>query len=160
MLKADSSTLKSESELQSRTTAPMMPRAAAFLPIELSAWSIDTTEVPGKMWLSECSRLFLEPPCRGVIPSRAMARKSIGTSEHRRQVRAAIGEELLEQAAFSYPHRYSVSLLGGYLGEFPVLAEVANKASAAGAGLASPPRKAPQLLPSARVWMLGRHSPS
>src|SRR2546430_1689472 len=52
MLKADSSTLKNESEVQSSATPPMIPSVAAFRCTDWTALTIADTEVPGKTFFN------------------------------------------------------------------------------------------------------------
>ena len=56
MLKADSSTLKNESEVQRRATPPMIPSVAALFCTDRTALTIAETEVPGKTFFSSVTR--------------------------------------------------------------------------------------------------------
>ena len=80
MLNADSSTEKSESELQSRTAPPTIPSVAEFFWIECTAVRIVFSEVPGKARSSSWIRK-LDSPKRPASPSSDSARKSKGTNE-------------------------------------------------------------------------------
>jgi len=52
MLKADSRTLKSESEDHSSAAAPTIPRAVAWFWISRTVWTMLETELPGNARLS------------------------------------------------------------------------------------------------------------
>ena len=105
MLNADSSTLKSESEHQSRNEPPMMPSVAA-----LSLHGVDrastiwATELDGKIRCSsrdERARLVGpagKPEQREREEGQGQEREQREVGDHRREVRAAVGEELGEGA--------------------------------------------------------------
>ena len=166
MLKADSSTLKSESELQSRTTAAddaegggvvadgvermvdRHHRGAREDVVERVLEALPRLAVPGRT-----------PEQREGEKEHRHQREQGEVGDHRRQVGAAIGEKLLEQLAFSYTHRQSVSLLRGLPGKYLALGGVASRASANGLEPARPAsRDVRELLLSARVWTPSRHS--
>ena len=56
MLNADSSTLKSESDVQSSPTAPRIPSAVAWFWIARTAWTMLEIELPGNARLSSVTR--------------------------------------------------------------------------------------------------------
>ena len=80
MLNALSSTLKSDSDDQSRKAPPTRPRAVAFARIARTAFRIESTDVLGNVRAS--SRTKNEPwSAWWAAPSSASDRKSSGTKE-------------------------------------------------------------------------------
>src|SRR6478735_1342325 len=80
MLNALSSTLKNESDDQSRNAPPTMPSVVAFLWIPRTARRIESIEVLGNVF--ESSRTKNEPSSAWwTSPSSASERKSRGTNE-------------------------------------------------------------------------------
>ena len=100
MLNALSSTLKSESDDQSRNAPPTIPSAAALCLDRSHRVRIESSEVLGNVrWSSRTKNESGVGVVRG--PSRASERKSERhereqreVRDHRREVRAAVGEEL------------------------------------------------------------------
>ena len=80
MLNADSSTLKSESEVQPTKTAPITPRVAALSCTERTTLRMPSTELCGNALFNSVTRK-LDSSARPAKPSRASARKSSGTNE-------------------------------------------------------------------------------
>ena len=56
MLKADSRTLKSDSEVQSSAAPPRIPSAVACRSISRTVWTIDEIELPGNARFSSVTR--------------------------------------------------------------------------------------------------------
>ena len=80
MLNALSSTLKSESDDQSRNAAPTMPSAVALSWIACTALSTESSDVLGNVRCS--SRTKNDPESAwSAVPSSASDRKSSGTKE-------------------------------------------------------------------------------
>src|SRR6266511_2645904 len=80
MLKADSRTLKSESEVQPRKRPPTIPSVAALLWIERTTLRMLSTELVGTALFSSVTRK-LDSSARPAKPSSASARKRSGTNE-------------------------------------------------------------------------------
>jgi hypothetical protein len=80
MLNADSSTLNSDSDVQSTKAPPKMPSAAALSWIVETTATMLLTELPGKILLSSSTRT-LDSSARSVSPSNASARNRSGTKE-------------------------------------------------------------------------------
>ena len=102
MLNADSSTLKSESELQSSTTPPTMPRVAEFFWIERTASRIVCSERRREraLELVDQEARLVEAPGEAEQREREEQqrdeREQPEVRDHRREVRPAVGEELVE----------------------------------------------------------------
>jgi hypothetical protein len=82
MLKADSSTLKSESDVQSRNTPPIRPSVGALSRISLTTRTICEIDAEGRTFLSSVTR-YVDSSARPKRPRSASARKTSGTSESR-----------------------------------------------------------------------------
>src|SRR4029079_12367754 len=80
MLNADSSTLKSESDVHPTKTAPITPSVAALSWIERTTLRIPSTELDGNALFSSVTRK-LDSSARPPSPTRARARKRSGTKE-------------------------------------------------------------------------------
>src|SRR6186713_834065 len=80
MLNADSSTLKSEREVQPTNRAPITPIVAALSCTERTTLRIPSTELDGNALFSSVTRK-LDSSARPAKPSRARARKRSGTKE-------------------------------------------------------------------------------
>src|SRR4026208_642480 len=80
MLNADSSTLKSESEVQPTNRAPITPSVAALSCTERTTLRMPSTELDGNALFSSVTRK-LDSSARPAKPSRARARKRSGTKE-------------------------------------------------------------------------------
>src|SRR5215471_3409863 len=80
MLSADSSALKSESDDQSRPTAPMIPSAAALSCTWWTSLTMLSSEVPGKACFSSRTRKP-DASARCARPRSESARKTSGTND-------------------------------------------------------------------------------
>src|SRR5207247_3435206 len=80
MLNADSSTLKSESELQTRNAAPMIPSVAALSCTLRTSVTMSLTGASGSACLSSVTRK-LDSSARPVRPSSESARNVSGTND-------------------------------------------------------------------------------
>src|SRR5919199_3028465 len=80
MLKADSSTLKNESDVQIRAAPPMIPSAAAFRRTEFTRLTIRVIGTPGSVCLISLTRND-DSSARPVRPSSDSARNVSGTNE-------------------------------------------------------------------------------
>src|ERR671926_779170 len=80
MLKADSSTLKKESDVQRRAAPPMIPSAAAFRRTEFTRLTIRLIGTPGSACVI-CRTRKVDSSARPVRPRRDRARNVSGTNE-------------------------------------------------------------------------------
>ena len=102
MLNALSSTLKNDSDDQSRKAPPTMPSAAAFDWIARTALRIESTEVLGNVFVELADEeralvgLMDEPEQRERQEEQRHEREQREVGDHRRQVRAPVGEELAD----------------------------------------------------------------
>ena len=110
MLNALSSTLKNDSDNQSRNAPPTIPSVVAFAWIPRTARRIESTDVLGNVFeqLANEERSFVrlvdEPEQRQREEEQRHEREKREVRDHRGQVRAPIGEEL----AHDQPHSAAV----------------------------------------------------
>jgi hypothetical protein len=103
MLKADSSTLKSESEVQISAARPMMPSAAA---LSCTVWTSETIRsigVPGSVCLISLTRKD-DSSARPVSPSSDRAMNVSGTNDSSAKY-AIIAARCVPRSAKNFRHR-------------------------------------------------------
>ena len=117
MLNADSSTLKSESDVQSRPTRADDPERRRVFWIARTVWTMLEIELPGNARFSsrhEVARLVGRPASaeqRERQEEQRHEREQREVGDHRREVRAAVGEELARAAGAATASARSMCLL-------------------------------------------------
>ena len=107
MLKADSSTLKSEREVQPTNTAPITPSVAALSWTDRTTLRIPSTELAGERLVQlgdQIARLVgpsPEPEQGEREEEQRHEREEREVGDHRGEVRPSIGEELAEDLSHS-----------------------------------------------------------
>ena len=104
MLNALSSTLKNESDDQSRNAPPTMPSAVAFDWMPRTARRIESSDVFGNVFESwrtknePSSAWWTRPSSASDEEEQRHEREEREVRDHRGQVRAAVGEELAQDS--------------------------------------------------------------
>ena len=110
MLSADSSALKNDSDDQSRPTPPMIPSAAALSCTRWTSLMMLSSEVPGRAWFSSRTKksdalgAVCEAEEREREEDERHEREEREVGHHRREMGAAIFEELVHELAAANRH--------------------------------------------------------
>ena len=111
MLSADSSALNSESDDQSRPMPPMIPSAAALFWTRWTRWMMLASEVPGKGLLQLADEEVRRVRAVGEAEEREREederheRQEREVRDHRREMGAPVGEELVHELTAANRHR-------------------------------------------------------
>ena len=156
MLNADSSTLKSDSELQASVTAPMMPERppVPLYGVDRAHDLVDRARRKQRLQLRHEVARLVRPPADREQRERDEHQRQEGeqreVGDHRRQVGAAVGEELPEETRERLQHepQYAALLASAPVDAAEAIAELLELSSQIEAAVALRPGRASSIASS------------